>query len=105
MRRGPRHSPTLTDVRPSSSEALLPPPALLDVLIRLLLLWVGRIMALCGRWGGFPGEFGGEVIVVGGRKVGGEGVVAVFMRIQVPRANRALPTPYQAMTGYNRWRA
>lgn len=66
-----RYSPTLTEVRPSSSEALLPPPALLDVLIRLLLLWVGLIMALCGRWGGFPGEFGGEVIV-GGRTVRGE---------------------------------
>lgn len=65
------YSPTLTDVRPSSSEALLPPPALLDVLIRLLLLWVGRIMALWGRWGGFPGEFGGEVIV-GGWEVGAE---------------------------------
>jgi hypothetical protein len=35
---GRRYSPTLTDVLPSSSEALLPPPALLEVLIRLLLL-------------------------------------------------------------------
>jgi len=55
--------PTLTEVFPSSSEALLPPPALLVVLIRLLVRG-GLIMALTGRWGSdMPegGDPGGEL--------------------------------------------
>lgn len=53
--------PTLTEVLPSSSEALLPPPTLLETLMRLLLRGAGRTMALTGRWGMFPGDCGGEV--------------------------------------------
>jgi len=59
------HLPTLTDVLPSSSEALLPPPALLCTLMRLLLLGAGRTMALSGRCGSVPGEAGGEAILPG----------------------------------------
>lgn len=47
------HSPTLTEVLPSSSDALLP-PALLPTLMRLLLRG-GRIMPLMGLGGGDPG--------------------------------------------------
>ena len=54
-----QYLPTLTEVRASSSEALLP-PTLLEVLIRLLLLGAGRTMALMGRWGRVPGDVGGE---------------------------------------------
>lgn len=53
--------PTLTAVRPSSSDALLPPPALLFVLMRLLLLGEGLTMALMGRGGIMPGDVGGEL--------------------------------------------
>jgi len=60
------HSPTLTEVLPSSSEALLPPPALLCMLIRLLLLGAGRTMALSGRCGRVPGEAGGELAIFSG---------------------------------------
>jgi hypothetical protein len=56
-----KNSPTLTDVRASSSDALLPPPALLPTLIRLLLLGAGRTIALKGLWAKFPGEAGGEL--------------------------------------------
>ena len=62
------HAPTLTEVRPSSSEERLPPPVLLPTLMRLWLRGAGRTMALMGRccccccWGsGVPGEAGGEV--------------------------------------------
>ena len=51
--------PTLTDVLPSSSDALLPPPCLLLKLIRLELLPACK-MALIGRAGG--GEAGGLAI-------------------------------------------
>lgn len=57
---GTINSPTLTEVLPSSSEALLPPPALLETLMRLLLRGAGRTMALRGRWDMFPGDCGGE---------------------------------------------
>lgn len=67
MRRKAQHVPTLTAVRLSSSEALLPvatvlPPVMLK---RLLLLFAGRAMALAGRcpppcWG----EVGGEFVVM-----------------------------------------
>lgn len=40
--------PTLTAVRLSSSEALLPPPALLDMLNLLVLLGCALAMALIG---------------------------------------------------------
>ena len=59
--------PTLTAVRPSSSDALLPPPVLLPTLIRLLLLGAGLTMALSGRGGRFPGDVGGLAIVSGKR--------------------------------------
>jgi hypothetical protein len=52
--------PTLTDVLPSSSDALLPPPTLLVILIRLLLLG-GFIIALMGRCGKPDGDSGGEL--------------------------------------------
>lgn len=54
------HVPTLTDVLPSSSEALLPPPGLLPMLIRLELLpaWKTPLM---GRIGG--GEADGELAI------------------------------------------
>lgn len=52
--------PTLTDVLPSSSDALLPPPTLLATLIRLLLLG-GLIIALSGRCGKADGDPGGEL--------------------------------------------
>jgi hypothetical protein len=51
--------PTLTDVFPSSSEARLPPPTLLVILIRLVVRG-GRIIALMGREP-TPGEPGGEL--------------------------------------------
>lgn len=62
-----QYVPTLTEVFPSSSDARLPPPALLEVLIRLFVRG-GRIMALIGRGGGdmpadgggLPGPGGGE---------------------------------------------
>lgn len=59
--------PTLTAVRLSSSEALLPPPVLLPVLMRLWLLGaVLEAMALRGRWGRWPpGEAGGELAMAG----------------------------------------
>lgn len=61
-----KNLPTLTAVRPSSSEALLPPPCLLVMLKRLLLLGEGRTMALIGLWGmWFPGEAGGELAMMG----------------------------------------
>ena len=56
--------PTLTLVRTSSSDALLPPTLLLT-LMRLLLRGAGRTMALCGRWGRFPGDAGGELAMTG----------------------------------------
>lgn len=62
--------PTRTDVRPSSSEALLPPPALLVILNRELLLGAGLTIALSGRGGRFPGDVGGLAIV--GAKRGGD---------------------------------
>lgn len=65
------HLPTLTAVRPSSSEALLPPPALLPVLMRLLLLGAGLTMALRGRGGRVPGDVGG-LVMVGGKRGGPE---------------------------------
>jgi len=52
--------PTLTAVRLSSSEALLSPPALLDILILLALLGCALAMALIGLWIP-PGEAGGEL--------------------------------------------
>jgi hypothetical protein len=63
-----QNSPTLTEVRPSSSDALLPPPALLLMLMRLLLRGAGRTMALSGRGGRLPGDAGGEVAIVGGAR-------------------------------------
>lgn len=45
----------MTDVRPSSSDARLP-PFLLPTLMRLLLLGEGRTMTLIGRWR--PGDDG-----------------------------------------------
>ena len=54
--------PTFTDVFPSSSEALLPPPALLVMLIRLFVLG-GRIIALTGREGMPEGDPGGELAI------------------------------------------
>lgn len=57
------HVPTLTEVFPSSSEARLPPPALLALLIRLFVRG-GRIIALMGRGGGdmpVGGDPGGEL--------------------------------------------
>lgn len=51
--------PTLTEVLPSSSEARLPPPALLVMLIRLFVLG-GRIIALIGLEA-VPGDPGGEL--------------------------------------------
>ena len=63
--------PTLTAVFVSSSDALLPapaPPALLDMLKRLLLLGLGRTIALMGRFGKDPleGERGGEEVMARG---------------------------------------
>ena len=52
--------PTLTAVRLSSSDARLPPPALLVMLSRLLLRGVGRTIALNGLGGNDPGDAGGE---------------------------------------------
>lgn len=52
--------PTLTAVRLSSSEALLPPPALLDILNLLVLLGCALAMALIGLWIP-PGDAGGEL--------------------------------------------
>jgi len=54
-----RHIPTFTDVFPSSSEALLPPPVLLLTLIRLALR-CGRTIALIGLVGALGGDPGGE---------------------------------------------
>lgn len=61
------HSPTLTAVRESSSEAR-EPPCLLLMLI-LLLERTGRIMALKGRWRAAGGEPGGVAIVCRGAAV------------------------------------
>lgn len=58
------YSPTLTAVFVSSSDALLPPPVLLCMLMRLLLLGAGRTMALNGRGGNVPGEAGGELAML-----------------------------------------
>ena len=55
------YSPTLTAVFVSSSDALLPPPILLCMLMRLLLLGAGRTMALNGRAGSATGDVGGEL--------------------------------------------
>ena len=60
MREERSNLPTLTEVFPSSSDALLPPPALLVMLMRLFVL-EGRIMALAGRCG--TGEVGGELAI------------------------------------------
>ena len=60
--------PTLTAVRLSSSEALLPPPILLVMLNLLLLLGWALAMALMGLWGIPPGEAGGEVAMAKLRK-------------------------------------
>jgi hypothetical protein len=57
---GTLYEPTFTDVFPSSSDALLPPPILLLMLIRLELLG-GRNIALIGRCGPPGGEPGGEL--------------------------------------------
>ena len=54
------HPPTFTDVFPSSSEALLPPPCLLVILMRLELRGARRT-ALMGRGGTLGGEAGGEL--------------------------------------------
>ena len=55
------YAPTLTAVLESSSDARLPPPCLLLVLMRLLLLGVFERMELMGR-GGMPvGEPGGDI--------------------------------------------
>jgi len=56
------HSPTFTEVLPSSSEALLPPPCLLLMLIRLVLLGA-LIIALTGRCERPDGEAGGELAI------------------------------------------
>lgn len=64
---GKLHLPTLTAVRPpSSSEARLPPPALLVMLKRLLLRVDGFIMALIGRGVNDmpPGDPGGDVAMI-----------------------------------------
>jgi hypothetical protein len=47
----------LTDVFPSSSDALLPPPILLVMLMRLLLLggFITALIGLCGKPDGDPG--------------------------------------------------
>lgn len=58
--------PTRTDVFPSSSDALLPPPALLVMLSRLLLRGAGRTIALMGRCGSVPGDDGGEPAISDG---------------------------------------
>ena len=57
------HSPTLTAVLPSSSEALLPPPCLLPMLMRLELRCICRVALddLCNAPGG---EAGGELAIV-----------------------------------------
>jgi hypothetical protein len=52
----------LTEVFPSSSEALLPPPVLLVILMRLFVLG-GRIIALTGRGGAPEGDSGGELAI------------------------------------------
>ena len=52
----------MTEVLPSSSEALLPPPALLVMLMRLCVLG-GRIIALTGRDGLPEGDPGGELAI------------------------------------------
>ena len=57
------HIPTLTEVLPSSSDALLPPPCLLLMLIRLELLPACNT-PLIGRAGG--GEAGGELAMARG---------------------------------------
>lgn len=54
--------PTLTDVLPSSSEALLPPPALLVMLMRLFVRG-GRMKALAGREEMPDGDPGGELAI------------------------------------------
>lgn len=62
-----KYVPTLTAVRPSSSDALLP-PVLLCELMRLLLLVDGLIMALIGRGGmEAAGDEGGEVAIMAAR--------------------------------------
>jgi hypothetical protein len=76
--------PTRTEVRPSSSEALLPPPALLLTLIRELLRGAGLTMALIGRGGWFPGDVGGLTIV--GGKGGGPARYKTLKTLRV--ANR-----------------
>ena len=58
-RRDGLYRPTLTDVLPSSSDARLPPPALLVMLMRLFARG-GRIIPLMGREP-TPGEPGGEL--------------------------------------------
>jgi hypothetical protein len=63
------YSPTLTAVFVSSSDALLPPPVLLWVLMRLLLLGAGRTMALMGRAGSVPGDAGGELAMSAAARV------------------------------------
>lgn len=68
-RRDAVYSPTLTAVFVSSSDALLPPPVLLWVLIRLLLLGAGRTMALIGRAGSVPGDAGGELAMSAAARV------------------------------------
>lgn len=90
------HSPTLTEVRPSSSEARLPfapPPALLLTLMRLLLLGAGRTMALNGRCGRVPGEAGGELAIFPGGESGGLGLCmgwcsALVLSAQQPLGGR-----------------
>lgn len=65
--RGRHYSQTLTAVLASSSEARLPPPALLPMLRRLLLRCPGRTIALMGLWG--RGEAGGELAMAAGGTV------------------------------------
>lgn len=72
------HSPTLTAVRESSSDAR-EPPCLLLMLI-LLLERVARTIALRGRWRAPEGEPGGEAIDCRG---GGGGGTAVWLWMQV----------------------
>ena len=69
-------SPTLTEVFPSSSEALLP-PVLLLTLMRLLLRGAGLTMALMGRCGSVPGDVGGELAI----SEGIEGSSLAFKRV------------------------
>ena len=60
-----QYLPTLTAVRLSSSDALLPTPALLLILSLLELLGLGFTMALRGRSREIRGDAGGEESMMG----------------------------------------